>query len=97
MNKFYALKQNKYADEFMLSKKMAFFFITFLTISTFLTFIPNSAGELKISDSKIINGLYANYTFEYGPPQATSFKYVHDSGNIYNVTWWQNVSLPGLW
>jgi len=54
MNKFYALKQNKYADEFMLSKKMAYFFITFLTISTFLTFIPNSAGEHKLSDSKYL-------------------------------------------
>jgi len=76
---------------------MVFFFITFLTLSTFLTFIPNSSGELKLSESKIFNGLYANYTFEMNTKIASSFNYAHDSGDIYNVTWWQNGSLPGLW
>ncbi len=81
----------------MKSKKMVYFFITFLTVSTFLTFIPNSSGELKLSESKIFNGLSANYTFSQGTPYSTGFEYVHHSGDIYNVTWWQNSSLPGIW
>jgi len=81
----------------MKSKKMVYFFITFLTVSTFLTFAPNSSGELKLSESKIFNGLYANYTFETSSITPTSFEYAHDSGDIYNVTWLRNNSAPGLW
>ncbi len=78
-------------------KKIAYLLITFLTLSTFLTFIPNSSGELELSESKIFNGLNANYTFTMGGAESTGFKYVHHSGDIYNVTWWSNVSLPGIW
>ena len=66
-------------------------------MSTFFTFIPNSSGELKLAESKIFNGLYANYTFEMGSESPSSFNYIHDSGDIYNVTWWMNNSAPGLW
>lgn len=76
----------------MKSKKMVYFFFTFLTLSTFLTFIPISSGELKLSESKIFNGLYANYTFELGPTYACGFKYAIDSGDMYNVSWWLNGS-----
>ena len=81
----------------MKSKKIVFFFITFLTLSTFLTFIPNSSGEIKLSESKIFNGLVANYTFESGLTYASGFKYAFDSGDMYNVSWWVNGSGPGLW
>ena len=81
----------------MKSKKMVFIFLTFLTLSTFLTFIPNSSGELKLSESKIFNGLYANYTFETSSLTPSSFNYVHDSGDIYNVTWQRNYLAPAYW
>ena len=81
----------------MKSKKMVFFFITFLTLSTFLTFIPNSSGELKLSESKVFNGLYANYTFASGLTYASGFKYAIDSGDMYNVSWWVNGSSSGFW
>jgi len=81
----------------MKSKKMVYFFITFLTVSTFLTSIPNSSGELKLSESKIFNGLYANYNFQLGAITPSSFDYVHDSGDIYNVTWTINNSTPAFW
>jgi len=81
----------------MKSKKLVYFFITFLTLSTFLTFIPNSSGELELSESKIFNGLYANYTFETSSLTLSSFNYVHDSGDIYNVTWQRNNSAPAYW
>ncbi|MFX0009231.1 MAG: hypothetical protein ACFE9R_02860 [Candidatus Hermodarchaeota archaeon] len=81
----------------MKSKTIVFFVITFLALSTFFTFIPKSNGELKLSGSKVFNGLYANYTFLMGVSTPTGFKYVHQSGNIYNVTWWQNASAPAMW
>ncbi|MFX1288337.1 MAG: Loki-CTERM sorting domain-containing protein [Promethearchaeota archaeon] len=81
----------------MKSKKITYFLITFLTFSTFLTFIPSSQGELKLSGSKIFNGLYANYSFIMGTSVSTGFNYVHHSGDIYNVTWWQNASAPASW
>lgn len=76
----------------MKSKKIVFFFITFLTLSTFLTFIPNSSGILKLSESKIFNGLYANYTGTGMISSNSSFTYNHDSGTLYNVSWWQQGS-----
>jgi hypothetical protein len=81
----------------MKSKKIVYFLITFLTLSTFLTFIPNSSGELKLSESKVFNGLYANYTFVSGPPVSSGFNYVSDSGDLYNVSWWVNGSSLGKW
>ena len=81
----------------MKSKKIVFFFLTFLTISTFFTFIPNGSGELKLAESKIFNGLYANYTFQSGLTYSCGFKYAIDSGDIYNVSWWVNGSATGLW
>ena len=68
-------------------KKIAYLLITFLTLSTFLTFIPNSSGELKLSESKIFNGLYANYTGTGMISSNSSFTYNHDSDTLYNVTW----------
>ena len=81
----------------MKSKRMVYFFISFLTLSTFLTVIPNSSGELILSESKIFNGLYADYDFEMGSIDPSSFNYVHDSGDIYNVTWSINSSAPAFW
>lgn len=81
----------------MKSKKMVYFFITFLALSTFLTFIQNSSGELKLSESKIFNGLYANYTFETSSLTPSTFNYVHDSGDIYNVSWERPYLAPSFW
>lgn len=81
----------------MKSKKFTFLIISFLTISTFLSIIPTGSGELNLSESKVFNGLYANYTFGMGSVVSTGFNYELHSGDIYNVTWWQNGSLPGFW
>jgi len=70
----------------MKSKKLVYILITCLTLSTFLTFVQNSSGQLKLSESKIFNGLSANYTFTMGISISSGFEYVQDSGDIYNVT-----------
>ncbi|MFW9820792.1 MAG: hypothetical protein ACFFE5_14375 [Candidatus Thorarchaeota archaeon] len=81
----------------MKSKQITILIITFLTMSTFFSIIPSSSGELVLSESKIFDGLYANYTFGMGSKTPTGFIYELHSGDIYNVTWWQNASLPGIW
>jgi len=81
-------------EEMMAPKKLSFVFVVILCISTFLTFISYSLGDLKTSQGKIFNGLYANYDFD---EDSSSFQYVYDSGDLYNVTWQINNSLPAYW
>jgi len=82
----------------MASKKLSFVFVAILCISTLLTFTSQSIGDLKTSQGKIFNGLYANYDFEIsGPAEHSSFQYVYDPIGLYNVTWDVNNSFPAYW
>jgi len=63
-------------------------------MSTFFLVIPQGFAELKTSQSMIFNDFYANYDFD---TESSSFQYIHDSGDLYNVTWQINNSLPAYW
>ena len=88
----------------MTTKRIFTFFIVFLSISpvwTFSTFNDELERKIKMSQGKIFNGMYANYTFE---TQTTSyyrynsiFKYTHESGDIFNVTWYGVGSSINTW
>jgi hypothetical protein len=85
-------------EEMMASKKLSFVFVAILCISTLLMFTSHSLGDLKTSQGKIFNGLYANYDFEIsGPAEHSSFQYVYDPSGLYNVTWEINNTLPAYW
>ena len=84
-------------------KKLIFFiFLTLLCASTFLT-INSSVSlntdylsgtkDLRRSQGKIFNNLYANYSFDVSiaGDYNTTFKWNRVSGDIYNVTW----EIPG--
>ena len=82
----------------MASKKLSFVFVVILSVSTFLAFTSYSFGDLKTAQGKIFNGLYADYDFETsGYTEPSSFQYDYDSGDLYNVTWQINNSLPAYW
>ena len=82
----------------MASKKLSFVLVVILSISTFLAFISYSFGDLKTSQGKIFNGLYADYDFEIGVfTRDSSFQYVYDPSGLYNVTWDVNNSFPAYW
>ena len=82
----------------MAPKKLSFVFVVILCISTFLTFTSYSLGDLKTSQGKIFNGLYADYDFEIGVfTRDSSFQYVYDLSGLYNVTWDVNTSFPAYW
>lgn len=82
----------------MTSRKSSLVFVVILCISTFLAFTSYSLGDLKTSQGKIFNGLYADYNFELGgSTEHSRFQYVYDSGNKYNVTWDINNSSPAYW
>ena len=73
----------------MKSKTTTYFLIIFLSFSIFATFSSYSfglKGNLKTSQGEIFDGLYANYTYDWGLIYNTGFSYVHDSGDLYNVT-----------
>lgn len=74
----------------MKSKTITYFLIMFLSFSIFATFSSYSfggQGNLRTSQGKIFDGLYANYSYDWGLIYNTGFSYVHDSGDLYNVTW----------
>lgn len=74
----------------MKSKTTTYFLIIFLSFSIFATFSSYSFGEqgnLRTSQGNIFDGLYANYTYDWGLIYNIGFSYVHDSGDLYNVTW----------
>lgn len=74
----------------MKSKTTTYFLIIFLSFSVFATFSSYSLevkGNLRTSQGEIFDGLHANYTYDWGLIYNTSFSYVHDSGDLYNVTW----------
>lgn len=75
----------------MKSKTITYFLIIFLSFSIFTTFSSYSLGlqgNLRTSQGKIFDGLYANYTYDWGLTYNIGFSYVHDTGDLYNVTWW---------
>ncbi|MFW9941934.1 MAG: hypothetical protein ACFFFT_12900, partial [Candidatus Thorarchaeota archaeon] len=74
----------------MKSKTATYFLIIFLSFSIFATFSSYSFGiksNLKTSQGEIFDGLYANYTYDWGLVYNTGLSYVYDSGDLYNVTW----------
>jgi hypothetical protein len=83
----------------MKSKKLAFFAITILSFSTFLIISSSislntnyllKTGDLRTSQGKIFDNLWANYTFDVslaGDFGNTTFRWDRVSGDIYNVTW----------
>lgn len=88
----------------MKSKKLIYFIITLLCVSTFLTILTyNSLSlntdylpetkDLRRSQGKIFNNMYANYTFDVtiAGDYNTTFEWNRVSGDIYNVTW----EIPG--
>lgn len=82
----------------MASKKLSFVFVVIISISTFLAFTSYSFGDLKTSQGKIFNGLYADYDFEIGVfTRDSRFQYVYDLSGLYNVTWDVNTSFPAYW
>ena len=73
----------------MKSKSTTYFLIIFLSFSIFATFSSYSLGvkgNLRTSQGEIFDGMYANYTYDWGLVYDTGFSYVHDSGDLYNVT-----------
>jgi len=79
-------------------KKLNFVLVAILCVSTLLMFTSHSLGDLKTSQGKIFNGLYADYDFEMGASsEHSSFQYVYDPSGLYNVTWDVNNSLPAYW
>jgi hypothetical protein len=67
-----------------------------ILIALQLVFVQNyslgKANNLRTSQGKIFNGMYANYTFEIQQTTYfeanTGFTYTNDVGHFYNVTWW---------
>jgi len=59
---------------------------------TFSTYIVGEKSILRTTQGKVFDKMYANYTFEIYIKSYTKynsvFKYTHDSGDYYNVTWW---------
>ena len=84
----------------MKSKGLVYILITFLSISSLLSFVSFSIGvqgSLKTSQGTIFDGLHADYTFISGVPEVSTITYEHDVGDLYNVTWNVNNSAPGWW
>lgn len=85
---------NKFNNgEFMKSKATTYFLVILLSLSIIATFSSYSFGEsgnLRTSQGKIFDGLYANYTYDdvAEPVRNSSFNYAYDSGDFYNVSWW---------
>jgi hypothetical protein len=85
--------------------KKKVYLILFLLITTqVLISIPNSLGQVespRTSQSKIFDGMFANYTFELyitSYREANSgFKYVHQWRSLYNVTWWIDGNSTHTW
>ena len=74
----------------MKSKTTTYFLLILLSFSIFATFTSYSLivkGNLRTSQGKIFDGLYANYTYDFGITYNIGFSYVHDTGDLYNVSW----------
>jgi len=74
----------------MKSKTTTYFLLIFLSFSIFATFTSYSLivkGNPRTSQGKIFDGLYANYTYAFGLTYNIGFSYVHDTGDLYNVSW----------
>jgi hypothetical protein len=85
-------------EEMMTSNKFSYSFAFLLFISTFLTVISYSFGDLQTSQGKIFNNFYADYEFELGgDTNQSSFQYVYDSSGLYNVSWTIGTAQPGTW
>ncbi|MHA2400379.1 MAG: Loki-CTERM sorting domain-containing protein [Promethearchaeota archaeon] len=76
------------------SKKLVSVFLILFTMAALLTLPIYGLGQLKTSQGKIFNNLYADYDFD---EEHSSFQYIHELGDIYNVTWQINNSLPAYW
>lgn len=82
----------------MKSKKLVFFIAIILSVSTFLTISSSislntnyllKTGDLRRSQGKIFDNLWANYTFDVSLAGEfnTTVEWNRVSGDIYNVTW----------
>ncbi|MFX1371881.1 MAG: hypothetical protein ACFFCE_08480 [Promethearchaeota archaeon] len=53
---------------------------------TFSSYSFGEQGNLRTSQGKIFDGLYANYTYDFGLTYSHDYSYAHYSGDLYNVT-----------